>query len=118
MCSLDKTFFILAALFLFVYFSPLNAWSQPFGILSPQGQQETQKQVLSSPQGRFVFGQISDSGKDQFMLDTLTGRLWRISERGDIGTFLTGIPYCNPEGECSDLPGKISTPKKKKLEKD
>ena len=28
--------------------------------------------TLSSPNGRFVFGQISDSSKDQYMLDTWT----------------------------------------------
>lgn len=28
--------------------------------------------------GRFVFGQISDYRRDQYMLDTQTGRLWKI----------------------------------------
>ena len=32
---------------------------------------------LSAPGGRFVFGQISTLGRDQFMLDTQTGRLWQ-----------------------------------------
>lgn len=34
--------------------------------------------VLSTPSGRFVFGQIGQSRADQYMLDTATGRLWRI----------------------------------------
>jgi hypothetical protein len=35
-----------------------------------------QRRVLSSPNGRYVFGQISDFRSDQFLLDTKTGRLW------------------------------------------
>jgi hypothetical protein len=35
--------------------------------------------TLSHPDGRFVFGQISDARRDQFMLDTATGRLWQIT---------------------------------------
>jgi hypothetical protein len=33
---------------------------------------------LQSPNGRYVFGQISTFRRDQFMLDTQTGRLWEI----------------------------------------
>jgi hypothetical protein len=36
-----------------------------------------QQKTLSSAGGRFVFGQISDYGSDQYMLDTATGRLWQ-----------------------------------------
>jgi hypothetical protein len=32
--------------------------------------------VLSATGGRYVFGQISESRRDQYMLDTQTGRLW------------------------------------------
>jgi hypothetical protein len=35
--------------------------------------------VLSTPGGRFVFGQVSSFRKDQYMLDTSTGRLWVIT---------------------------------------
>lgn len=38
--------------------------------------------VLSTPGGRYVFGQISEGRIDQYLLDTQTGRLW---------TFIT---YC------------------------
>jgi len=31
---------------------------------------------LSAAGGRYVFGQISESRRDQYMLDTQTGRLW------------------------------------------
>ena len=33
---------------------------------------------LSSDNGRFVFGQISEFSRDQYMLDTQTGMLWQI----------------------------------------
>jgi len=117
MRTYDKTLLFLLPLFLVAITPSFNICAQPFGILSPQGKQESQKQVLSSPRGRFVFGQISDSSKDQFMLDTLTGCLWRISERGDIGKFLRSVPYCNSEGKCSVLPEKIIDPRHKKIEK-
>jgi len=35
-----------------------------------------QQGALSSAGGRYVFGQISESRRDQYLLDTLTGRLW------------------------------------------
>ena len=44
------------------------AWAQAS---SPPGS------VLSAAGGRFVFGQISEYRRDQYLLDTLTGRLWR-----------------------------------------
>lgn len=34
--------------------------------------------VLSSPGGRFVFGQIGLARADQYLLDTTTGRVWRL----------------------------------------
>jgi len=108
MYTLNKIALVLAVVFCMLFFPFSHGWAQPFGILSQKGQQETQQQVLSSPAGRFVFGQVSDSNKDQFMLDTFTGRLWRISERGDIGMFLISIPYCNSEGDCSPFPEKMS----------
>jgi hypothetical protein len=35
--------------------------------------------VLSAPGGRYVFGQISDHRRDQYLLDTQTGRVWVIT---------------------------------------
>ena len=75
------------------------------GIMPSQPPQKPQPNVLSSHGGRFVFGQISDSTKDQFMLDTLTGRLWRISESGEVGLFLSPVPYRMKDGKYSPLPG-------------
>ena len=104
-----KVVFKLGVLFFWLLVPSFHVWAQPFGILSPKGQQPPQKQILSSQNGRFVFGQISDSSKDQFMLDTLTGRLWRIAERGDLGMFLKSVLYCSPEGECSAVPEKTTS---------
>ena len=36
------------------------------------------QKILSSPTGRYVFGQVSDFRADQFLLDTQTGRMWQI----------------------------------------
>lgn len=41
--------------------------------------------VLNSDSGRYVFGQISDTRKDQYLLDTKTGKLWNmlVDEKGN-----------------------------------
>jgi len=90
------------------FFGSVSVSAQPLGLMSQQPQREPQHKLLSSPSGRFVFGQISDSAKDQFMLDTSTGRLWRIGEIGKIGLFLEPVPYRTPDGECSSLPEDVS----------
>ena len=95
----------------------MSVCAQPLGLMSQQPQREPQHKLLSSQSGRFVFGQISDSSKDQFMLDTFTGRLWRIGETGKIGIFLESVPYRTPEGECSSLPDDISKPETKESKK-
>ena len=107
MATLLKIFLFQVFLFLTMHFLHQNVMAQPFGMLSQQGRQESQRQVLSSLGGRFVFGQISNSAKDQFMLDTYTGRLWKISERGDVGTFLKSIPYSNSGGTYTPVPEKL-----------
>ena len=69
-----------------------------------------QQKMLSSPVGRFVFGQISEFRRDQFMLDTQTGRLWvkavRTPPKNKDGTqpegegieFLDPVPYSDGGG--------------------
>jgi hypothetical protein len=47
--------------------------------------------VLATPGGRYVFGQVNDVRSDQFMLDTQTGRLWRIVEEKESGRLLLQI---------------------------
>jgi len=99
-----KRVIILFILFLF----PISSFAQPFEAKYPKGR------VLSSPNGRYVFGQISDSSKDQYMLDTWTGRLWRMSENGEVGKFLLPIPYQIEEGKYSYLPPEIKKNKKRR----
>ena len=101
-------------LLLLVWVDATAVYAQPLGLGSSKIQQPPQHKVLSSDNGRFVFGQISDSSKDQFMLDTATGRLWRIGESGKLGTFLKSIPYRNAKGECTILPEEISDAAPKK----
>ena len=43
-----------------------------------QQQKDPSGRVLSSTNGRYVFGQVSEYRRDQYMLDTQTGRLWKI----------------------------------------
>lgn len=52
-----------------------------------------QNKTLNTNNGRFVFGQISEFRKDQFMLDTKTGKLWNkvIKESGLY--ILKPVPY-------------------------
>ena len=100
----DKKLLVLIAIWpLLVLFCSKNVFAQTLGVSSQQTEKPKQE-VLSSENGRFVFGQISESSKDQFMLDTVTGRLWRIAETGEIGMFLRAIPYRNDEGEISPVP--------------
>ena len=98
---------ILIALFSFLFFSPLSVDAQ-FGFTPQQVPQKSHQAVLSTAQGRFAFGQVSDSSDDKFMLDTFTGRLWRLGKRTDTGLCLTTVPYRSENGECSALPKPIS----------
>jgi len=74
-----------------------------FGIAQAPPQRISSEKVLGSGVGRYVFGQISDSSKDQYMLDTLTGRLWRIGETSS-GLHLKEIPYRDEKGKLSTYP--------------
>ena len=105
----EKVFIVLGGLLVFLFFRGPVAYAQPFGLGAAQQQREPRMEVLSSPNGRYVFGQISDSGKDQFMLDTATGRLWRIAESGGIGLFLRAVPYRDAKGKCTPIPQDEST---------
>ena len=82
------------------------AFGQGFGMLSQPVPEQKSFPSLSATGGRYVFGQISDSSKDQFMLDTLTGRLWRVAETGAVGLFLQPVPYKSDKGEYLSLPGE------------
>jgi hypothetical protein len=113
MCRKKTTPFMGLAIAITLFIPSAQSWAQPLGIMSQQAQKAPHKGTLYSDKGRFVFGQISDSGKDQFMLDTQTGRLWRISETGRIGLFLQTVPYKSSDGEYRDLPASSLKPGKK-----
>ena len=111
-----KNIAVLVTLFLLVVLSATSVYAQ-FGVMKQQPPQESQRAVLSSTHGRFVFGQISDSGQDKFMLDTATGRLWRLTKRSDIGVCLSTVPYRSAEGECSALPENAPVSEGSKVKK-
>ena len=92
---------VILSLFLFLSF---NVYGEPLGNIALQSKERPKQQVLISQNGRFVFGQISGSSKDQFMLDTQTGRIWRIAESGEVGLFLRVVPYKTSDGEYSPVP--------------
>ncbi|MDQ1335366.1 MAG: hypothetical protein QG552_2316 [Thermodesulfobacteriota bacterium] len=94
-----------------------SVYAQPLGIGASQGGEQPQYGVLSAPNGRFVFGLTSASSKDLYMLDTATGRLWRMGESGKVGMFLKAIPYLDAEGESTFLPEKVPVSGPKKPEK-
>lgn len=55
--------------------------------------------VLAAAGGRFVFGQISSMARDQYMLDTQTGRLWQIVTDKDGALKLQPVPYQSMIGQ-------------------
>ena len=107
---------VVMLLVVLIFFGSYDAYAQ-FGI----GQQPIQKNVeakcLSAAGGRFVFGQISDSDKDKFMLDTQTGRLWQIAESGEVGLFLREVPYRIGDGNYKPIPKGVTVPEPKEAEK-
>jgi len=114
--SKRTVFMAIVILSLFLFFS-FNVYAEPLGKFSLQQKQRPKQQVLISQNGRFVFGQISDSSKDKFMLDTFTGRLWQISETGAIGLFLKSVSYRTEKGKLSPLPDGVSGTVSKKAKK-
>ena len=112
-----RIFLVSISLSSLVLFGSINIYAQPLGLMSQKPQEKSQQKLLSSVNGRFVFGQISNSSKDQFMLDTFTGRLWRIAESGAIGIFLRSVPYRNKDGECSPFPENTPDSESKETEK-
>jgi len=75
------------------------------------------KDVLSQSGGRYVFGQISEARRDQFMLDTATGRVWQITcmESNEklagmdkcVWTALTPVLYRHGESTYNVLPPPV-----------
>ena len=103
-----KTFLMAIICMALIFTGATFIQAQPFGILNQPSPEEEHFGNLSAQKGRFVFGQISDSDKDKFMLDTQTGRLWRLAESGGVGIYLAPVPYQISEGKYEPLPGKES----------
>lgn len=67
--------------------------------------------TLSAASGRYVFGQINGMARDQYMLDTQTGRLWQMTcvktDESDSSRcrmlVLQAVPYDSDAG-VSDIP--------------
>ncbi len=54
---------------------------------------------------RYVFGQINEFAADQYMLDTVTGRLWRLVDTADgSASVLEPVPYQLPDGRLQAMP--------------
>lgn len=96
----------------FVFFAAFtlsaNA-ADPVKVVPPQ------QKLLTTENGRFVFGQISEFRRDQYMLDTQSGRLWKIVLRktknpdgtdapGDGFEVLDWVPYLDIDGKMSVIP--------------
>ncbi len=112
-----KKIFVTVIILFSIFFGYMSVCAQPLGFMSKQQPQKPKQELLSSANGRFVFGQISDSSKDQFMLDTFTGRLWRIAESGKLGLHLRSIQYLTEKGDCFPLPEEISDSGPREAEK-
>ena len=111
MQSVRKTLLAASAAIL-ISTIPQPASGQGFGMLSQPVPEQKSYPALSTGGGRYVFGQISDSSRDQFMLNSLTGRLWRIGETGAVGLFLQPVPYRNEKGEYLMVPEELPKAKK------
>jgi hypothetical protein len=113
----NRKFFVMVLVLFFFLLSGLTQAHAQFGLGGAPPQQKLEPKLLSSDNGRFVFGQISASHKDKFMLDTWSGRLWRIAESGEIGLFLRAVPYRIGDGEYTPLPEKLPGPGQEGTEK-
>ena len=68
-------------------FPVLGFTQEPVEVKPPQ------QKILSSYNGRYVVGEISNSRKDQFLLDTKTGRLWQIVVGEEGNRKLQPVPF-------------------------
>jgi len=87
--------------FLVLYLFEGVALAQPVKVVPPQNK------ILESSGGRYVFGQISEYRRDQYMLDTKTGRLWNIAVNNKKQSWLQIVPYGSVNGSMSILPDDI-----------
>jgi len=65
---------------------------------------ENKNKILSSENGRFVFGQVNELRADRYLLDTQTGRLWTIVVDSNKVESLQQIYFLSIDGLKSILP--------------
>ncbi len=63
-----------------------------------------QQKIMSSPNGRYVFSQVSEFARHQYMLDTQTGRLWQIVHDEKDNNKLQPVPYIQILGDEAYIP--------------
>jgi hypothetical protein len=78
---------------------------------------ENKNKNLSSENGRFVFGQISEYRRDQYLLDTQTGRIWQIVADSSKNVSLQQILFESIDGSKTLLPEEPSEQLKRFFEK-
>ena len=97
----------IAVHMLLLGFCVSSAIAEPVEVKLPQ------QKTLSSSGGRFAFGQISDFRRDQYMIDTLTGRLWQkvcaksndsAASPDDCIAVLQPVPYVGADDKWSVTP--------------
>lgn len=78
------------------------------GIADDKVKQDFPKKILSGEGGRFAIGQISDFRSDQYVIDTKTGRIWKIitltNEKGVQYETLQRVYYLDDKGIFIDTP--------------
>jgi hypothetical protein len=91
---MKRVFLVLATLS--VAFPAASA--QPVEVKPPQ------QKVLGTPTGRYVFGQVSEYRRDQYLLDTQTGRLWQVVSGQSEQVKLQPVPFIQVLGDEAYMP--------------
>lgn len=74
-------------------------------VAAPAPAQTRNQPAVLGGEGRYVFGQINEYNADQYMLDTQTGRLWRLVDTVEGGaSVLEAVPYLLPAGGTQATP--------------
>ena len=87
---------------------PLLVCALALFILSPLSAQtrdvEPTRPMLGVEGGRYVLGQIGTGRKDQYLLDTKTGRVWHFVETKDGALILEWVPIVQSNGVAANCP--------------